>query len=143
MDKKDIIAYIDNELADEITGVSHSIWEFAELSLKETKSAALYVEKLKEHGFEVETGLAGIETAFCGKYVSGSGKPVIGILGEFDAVSGVSQKAACTHHEELIPRGSGHGCGHNMLGAGSFGAAVAVKKYLEETGADGTVIFFG
>ena len=143
MDKKDIIAYIDNELADEITGVSHSIWEFAELSLKETKSAALYVEKLKEHGFEVETGLAGIDTAFCGKYVSGSGKPVIGILGEFDAVSGVSQKAACTHHEELIPGGSGHGCGHNMLGAGSFGAAVAVKKYLEETGTDGTVIFFG
>ena len=103
MNKTDIISYIDNTLADEITAVSHSIWEFAELSLKETKSAALYVEKLKEHGFEVETGHADIATAFSGKYVSGSGKPVIGILGEFDALSGVSQKAACTYHEELVP----------------------------------------
>ena len=132
MNKNDIINYIDRTLSGEITGVSHSIWEFAELSLKETKSAALYVEKLKEHGFDIETGYADIATAFSGKYVSGSGKPVIGILGEFDAVSGVSQKAACTHREELIHGGSGHGCGHNMLGAASFGAAVAVKKYLEE-----------
>lgn len=143
MDKKGIITYIENELAPEITGVSHSIWEFAELSLKETRSAALYVEKLKELGFEVETGQAGIATAFTGKYVSGSGKPVIGILGEFDALSGLSQKACSVTQEALVPGGSGHGCGHNMLGAASFGAAAAVKKYLEETGADGTVIFYG
>ena len=143
MYKKQIIDFIDRNVAGEIKDVSHSIWEYAELSLKETKSAALYVEKLKEHGFEVETGHAGIATAFSGSYVSGSGKPVIGILGEFDALSGLSQKAACAHQEPLVPGGSGHGCGHNMLGAGSFGAAVAVKKYLEETGADGTVIFFG
>ena len=142
MNKEEIIEIIDKN-SDEIVEISHSIWEFAELSLKETKSAALYVEKLKAHGFEVETGHADIATAFSGKYVSGSGKPVIGILGEFDAISGVSQKAACTHHEEFVPGGSGHGCGHNMLGAASFGAAVAVKKYLEETGSDGTVIFFG
>ena len=143
MDKKEIINYIDKEVAAEITEVSHKIWEYAELSLKEHKSAALYVEKLKEHGFEVETGLADIDTAFRGTYVSGRGKPVIGILAEFDALGGLSQKAACTHQEALVPGGSGHGCGHNMLGAGSFGAAVAVKKYLEETGADGTVIFYG
>ena len=67
MDKKDIISYIDGSAADEIIGISHKIWEYAELSLKETKSAALYIGKLKEHGFEVETGLAGIETAFSGK----------------------------------------------------------------------------
>ena len=143
MDKKAIIEYIDSNVSDEIIEVSHKIWEYAELSLKETKSAALYIEKLKEHGFEVETGLSGIDTAFSGKYVSGNGKPVIGILGEFDALSGLSQKAGCTHREALVPGGSGHGCGHNMLGAGSFGAAVAVKKYLEETGTDGTVIFYG
>ena len=143
MNKEDIIRFIDNEAADEIIEVSHKVWEYAELSLKETKSAALYVEKLKAHGFEVETGHAGIDTAFSGRYVSGSGKPVIGILGEFDALSGLSQKAWSTKPEELVPGGSGHGCGHNMLGAASFGAAVAVKKYLEETGADGTVIFYG
>lgn len=143
MDKKEIITFIDKELATELTDVSHSIWEFAELSLKETRSAALYIKKLKEHGFEVETGYAGIDTAFSGKYVSGSGKPVIGILGEFDALSGLSQRACSAKQEALIPGGSGHGCGHNMLGAASFGAAVAVKKYLEETGTDGTVIFYG
>ena len=143
MNKEDIIQFIDNEAADEIIEVSHKIWEYAELSLKETRSAALYVEKLKAHGFEVETGQAGIDTAFSGKYVSGNGKPVIGILGEFDALSGLSQKACSTEPEELVPGGSGHGCGHNMLGAGAFGAAVAVRKYLEETGADGTVIFYG
>lgn len=143
MNKEDIIQFIDNEAADEIIEVSHKIWEYAELSLKETRSAALYVEKLKAHGFEVETGQAGIDTAFSGKYVSGNGKPVIGILGEFDALSGLSQKACSTEPEELVPGGSGHGCGHNMLGAGAFGAAVAVRKYLEETGTDGTVIFYG
>lgn len=142
MDKKAIIEYIDSR-ASEIISVSHSIWEFAELSLKEKKSAALYVEKLKSEGFEVETGQADIETAFSGKFVSGSGKPVIGILGEFDALSGLSQKAGFTYHEELVPNGNGHGCGHSMLGAGSFGAALAIKKFLEETGTDGTVIFFG
>ncbi len=142
MNKKEIIDYIENH-SSEITKVSHSIWEYAELSLKEVRSAALYIEKLKEHGFDVETGYADIGTAFSGKYVSGSGKPLIGILGEFDALSGLSQKASYTHHEELVPGGSGHGCGHNMLGAASFGAALAVKKHLEETGNDGTVIFYG
>lgn len=142
MTKDDIIKYIDS-LSDEIISVSHSIWEFAELSLKENRSAALYIEELASEGFEIETGYAGIETAFSGKYVSGSGKPVIGILGEFDALSGLSQKACCTQREELVPNGSGHGCGHNMLGAASFGAALAIKKFLKETGIDGTVIFYG
>ena len=72
MKKNDIINYIDNDLSAELISVSHSIWEFAELSLKETKSAALYIGKLKEHGFEVETGHADIATAFSGKYVSGA-----------------------------------------------------------------------
>lgn len=142
MYKNEIIKTIDDS-AREIIEISHSIWEYAELSLKEKRSAALYVKKLKENGFDVETGLAGIETAFCGRYVSGSGKPVIGILAEFDALSGLSQKACSTQHEETVKGGSGHGCGHNMLGAASYGAALAVKKYLEETGTDGTVIFYG
>ncbi|MCQ2554664.1 MAG: amidohydrolase [Clostridia bacterium] len=142
MNKQEIYKYID-ENADRFIGVSHSVWEYAELSLKEFRSAALYIEKLKEDGFEVETGYAGIETAFSGKFVSGKGKPVIGILGEFDALSGLSQKACALEREETVKNGTGHGCGHNMLGAASYGAACAVKKYLEETGKDGTVIFFG
>ncbi len=143
MDKDSIIKYIEDNLAGEITEISHRIWEYAELSLKETQSAALYVKKLREHGFETETGYAGIATAFSGRYVSGSGRPVIGILGEFDALSGLSQKEGITHHEELTAGGPGHGCGHNMLGAASFGAACAIKHWLEETGTDGTVIFYG
>lgn len=126
-----------------ILEISHKVWEYAELSLKEYQSAALYMDKLAEEGFAVKKGYAGIETAFSGTFTSGSGKPVIGILGEFDALSGLSEKAGSVVREELVPGGSGHGCGHNMLGAGSFGAALGVKKYLEETGTDGTVIFFG
>ncbi len=137
-----IINEVDNK-SDEIIDISHKIWEYAELSLKETKSAALYEEMLRKEGFEVETNLSDIDTALLGKYVSGTGKPVIGILGEYDALSGLSQTACSTSKEEIIKNGPGHGCGHNMLGAASFGAAVAVKKYLEETGQNGTVIFYG
>ncbi|MBR0140083.1 MAG: amidohydrolase [Firmicutes bacterium] len=126
---------------DVILDVSHKVWDFAELSLKEYKSAALYVEVLKNEGFETEEGLCGIDTAFLGKF--GSGRPWIGILGEFDALSGLSQKAGLDHPEALVPGGDGHGCGHNMLGAASLGAAIGVKKYLEETGKSGTVFFYG
>ena len=83
----------------------------------------------------------GIETAFCGSY--GHGAPVIGILGEFDALSSLSQTAGKTEPDALVPGGAGHGCGHNLLGAGSLAAAAAVKHYLEQTGKSGTVIFYG
>ncbi len=121
--------------------IADQIWEYAELSLKEHQSAALYCEKLRELGFNVTEKLCGIETAFCGSY--GSGHPVIGILGEFDALSGLSQKAGETSPDPVIPGGSGHGCGHNLLGAGSLAAAAAVKTWLEKSGKPGTVIFYG
>ena len=130
-----------DEMASYITGISDQIWEYAELSLKEFKSAELYIEALKDNGFEVTENLAGIKTCFKGSY--GKGHPYIGILAEFDALSGLSQKKGMTVKEELIENGSGHGCGHNMLGAGSFGAALGLKKYLDETGKPGTVIFYG
>ena len=104
---KDAALY--EELADRI-------WENPELSLKEHKAAALYCRTLRALGFSVTEKLCGIDTAFCGSY--GSGRPVIGILGEYDALSGLSQKAGAAAHEPLTPGGSGHGCGHNMLGAG-------------------------
>lgn len=141
MDKKELYAYIDEnkgifeELSDEI-------WEYAEISLKEHKSAKAYVTLLEKLGFRVETGLAGVETAFSGTF--GSGRPIIGILGEFDALSGLSQKPGLAVHDELVSGGSGHGCGHNLLGAGALSAAYAVKKYLEEKGeGTGTVVFYG
>ena len=124
-----------------ILRVSDQIWEFAELSLQEHRSAELYCKTLKELGFEVEEGVCGIETAFTARY--GSGRPVIGLLGEYDALSGLSQEAACPEKKERVPGGTGHGCGHNLLGAGAMAAAIAVKDYLERTNTPGTVIFFG
>ncbi|MDL2318664.1 M20 family metallopeptidase [Eubacteriales bacterium OttesenSCG-928-A19] len=138
--KKSALGAVDTN-ADLLIDVNDKIWEYAELSLLEYKSAALYVETLKKLGFTVEEKLAGIDTAFSGTY--GSGKPVIGILAEYDALSGLSQVGGIAERKEIVPGGSGHGCGHQMLGAGSLGAAIAVKEYLEKTGQPGTVIFFG
>ncbi len=129
---KDAALY--EELADRI-------WENPELSLKEHKAAALYCRTLRALGFSVTEKLCGIDTAFCGSY--GKGRPVIGILGEFDALSGLSQEAGATEYAPLVPGGAGHGCGHNLLGAGSLAAAAAVKAYLEKSGRSGTVIFYG
>lgn len=123
------------------TGLSDRIWEYAELSLKEYKSAALYERVLTDLGFSVQKNLCGIPTAFCGTF--GQGSPVIGVLAEFDALSGLSQQGGATHPEEVDKGAGGHGCGHNMLGAGSLAAAYGIKEYLRITGTPGTVILFG
>ena len=139
-DKLEALSVIDRQ-ADFFRELADEIWDHPELSLKEYRAAALYCRKLRELGFEVTEKLCGIETAFCGRF--GSGKPVIGILGEFDALSGLSQEAGSTEAKPLIPGGNGHGCGHNLLGVGSLAAACAVKEWLEKSGRPGTVIFFG
>lgn len=138
--KKAALAAIDekNEL---IAEVADSIWDYAELSMQEVKSAALFVKVLKEEGFQVEEGICGIPTAFSASY--GSGKPVIGFLAEYDALSGLSQEAGSTEYHELVKGGSGHGCGHNLLGAGAMAAAIGLKHYLAGTGKSGTVILYG
>ena len=123
------------------TDLSDRIWENPELSLKEFKSAALYKKVLTENGFQVEENLSGIETAFSGSF--GHGHPVIGILGEFDALSGMSQERCALEPRPLEEGAPGHGCGHNMLGAGALAAAFAIKNYLETTGREGTVVFYG
>ncbi len=139
--KKNILSYID-EKSEVIIDVSDKIWEFAELSLREFQSGELYAKVLREEGFEVEHPFADIETAFRASY--GSGKPVIGILAEYDALTGLSQTAGSSERKELVTDGNGHGCGHNLLGAGAMAAAFAVKKYLEEKGAgNGKVILYG
>lgn len=134
-------SYIDQK-ADLITEVSDKIWEYAELSLREYQSGELYAKVLKEEGFVVEHPFDGIETAFRASY--GSGKPVIGILAEYDALTGLSQVSGSPVRKELVEGGNGHGCGHNLLGAGSMAAALGIKKYLEEKGeGSGKVILYG
>ena len=140
MDKKAVYEVIDSK-ASEFAALSDAIWDYAELAFTEHQSAEALCRQLEKEGFAVTRGVAGIETAFTARY--GSGKPVIGILGEFDALSGLSQKAGCAVREPLCPGAAGHGCGHNMFGVGSIAAAVGVKKYLEDTGHSGTVVYFG
>ena len=140
IDKQKLYNTID-ENAPEIIALSDAIWEYAELSMEEYKSAAYYCELLEKEGFTVERELCGIPTAFSGSF--GSGSPRIGILGEFDALSGLSQVAGSTQKQSLVPGGNGHGCGHNLLGAGSFGAALAIKEAIEAGALQGTVIFYG
>ena len=138
--KQSIYNYIE-ENKSVFCDLSDKIWGFAEISMEEFQSTEAYVEAMKAQGFEVETNLCGIKTAFLGRY--GSGKPVIGILGEFDALSGLSQVADATSKQWLEKGGNGHGCGHNLLGAASFGAAMAIKNEIEKGNLKGTVVFYG
>lgn len=117
------------------------IWGFAEMRFQEFQSAQLQKELLRREGFEVEEKLGGIPTAFRAKV--GSGRPVIGLLGEFDALPKLSQKADLTHAEPEAPDAPGHGCGHHLLGTGCMQAAVAIKDYLLEHPCQGTVIYYG
>ena len=139
-EKKSALEAID-ELSPLLQALADDIWDHPECSLKEHYAARRYCETLERLGFQLKRGLGGIDTAFSGSF--GSGRPVIGILGEFDALSGLSQAAGETAPHPLQPGGNGHGCGHNLLGVGALAAACAVKRYLEETGSEGTVIFFG
>ena len=130
---------IDN-IQDKLKEVSDFLWDNPETAFSETKSAAYLCKVLREEGFTVEEGLADIATAFSGSF--GNGKPVIAFLGEYDALSNLAQEAGIM--EKSDDKGCpGHGCGHNLLGAGSLGAAIAVKRYLEQTKSPGTVVFFG
>lgn len=124
-----------------VSDVSDAIWDYAELSLMEFRSAEKYCAVLEKEGFAVEKGICNIPTAFAASF--GSGKPHIGILAEYDALSGLSQKAGATEREETVSGGCGHGCGHNMLGAGSLAAILGLKAYLEQTHTPGTVTLYG
>ena len=136
---KDLVA----SKADAAVALAKEIWNYAELSYEEVRSAAALMEALKKEGFAIEEGIAGIPTAFTATFQNGSGKPVVGFLAEYDALAGLSQKAGCPVQEAVEPGGAGHGCGHNLLGAGCYAAAVALKDYLVKENKDGTVIFFG
>ena len=120
--------------------ISDTIWEYAELGFVEFKSAKLLADELEKNGFQVEREVAGIPTAFVATW--GGGKPVIGIMGEYDALPGVSNKAVPVK-DPLIEGGPGHGCGHNIHGVSGLGAALAVKTVIEELKIPGTIKFFG
>ena len=136
---KTALTYID-EQRDRITGLSDAIWGFAELALHEERSAELLREALAAEGFTLETGVGGMPTAFVATW--GSGKPVIGFLGEYDALAGISQKAVPTK-EPLVPGAPGHGCGHNLHGAGAFAAAIGLKQEMLAHRLTGTIRYFG
>lgn len=123
-----------------ICEVADRIWEYAELSLKEYNSCNLYCEVLEKEGFAVEKGICDIPTAFSAGF--GSGSPRIGILAEYDALSGLSQERGIAEERACSHGGNGHGCGHNLLGAGAMAAAIGIKKYIED-GGKGTVILYG
>ena len=138
--KQSIYDYIQSR-ADDFIAVSDRIWEFAELSLNEYKSVACYLDFLRKEGFTIREQVANVPTAFAASY--GSGSPRIGILAEYDALSSLSQRAGVAEKDPLVPGGHGHGCGHNLLGAGSLAAAVTIKKLIELGHLKGTVVFYG
>ncbi|WP_042478903.1 M20 family metallopeptidase [Bacillus ndiopicus] len=127
--------------AQTFTNLSDAIWEVPELYFNEKKSAQLTANALEEAGFEVTRNIAGLETALMGSY--GNGPTVIAFLGEYDALPSLSQKGGVSTYEPIEANGHGHGCGHNLLGTGSFAAACALKKYIEETNAPVTLRFYG
>jgi aminobenzoyl-glutamate utilization protein B len=121
--------------------LSDRVWGMPELAYAEFRSCAEHKAALEAHGFRVTTDLAGIPTALMGE--AGEGGPVIAILGEYDALPGLSQEAGVAEHRPLPGDGVGHGCGHNLLGSGAMLAAAAVKDWLEANGVKGRVRYYG
>ena len=137
--KKDIIASVEKH-KNNLIKISDEIWALAETAFQEHKSAEILASYAEAQGFNVERGVAGMPTAFVASY--GSGKPVISVLGEFDALPGLSQQTEPTKNP-VEEGGSGHGCGYNMFGAASLGAAIAIKEQIEKGTFKGTIKFFG
>ena len=137
--KKELLNSLEQK-SSALISVSDKIWEAAEVAFREEKSAEYLIQYAEENGLKVEKGLAGMPTAFTATY--GEGKPVIGIIGEFDALPGLSQTSV-PYRNELVAGGAGHGCGHNLFGTASLGAAIAIKEVIEKGALTGTVKFFG
>src|ERR1044071_9955219 len=138
-EKQTAAATIDAQ-ATQLTALSDEVWRYAETALQETKSSKALADFAEKQGFNVTRGVAGMPTAFVAEF--GSGRPVIGIMGEYDALPGLSQKAEPAR-AVLDPGAPGHGCGHNLFGVGSLGAATAVKELIASGRLHGTVKFFG
>jgi len=137
--KRAAVAAVDKHAAD-LTDLSDRIWGYAETALKEHKSSKALADYAEQQGFTVTRGVSGMPTAFIARF--GSGKPVIGIMGEYDALPGVSQKAIA-EQSPLVEGAAGHGCGHNLFGAASLGAALAIKEQIAAGKLKGTIVFYG
>ena len=143
-DKRSAAAFMQSAAlahAQAMDALSDAIWDTPETAFEELRSAQAIVTQLRAQGFDVETGVAGIATAFRG--VWGAGAPVIGFLGEYDALSGMSQQAGVAKLRPVVPGANGHGCGHNLLGAGSLLAAFCLQDYLAAQNLPGTVVYYG
>jgi len=125
---------------DAYSQIAHRIWEYAEVGFQEENSSRLLQQTLRDAGFAIEAGVAGMPTAFVASY--GSGEPVIGIMGEFDALPGLAQ-AAVPEPQPIEGQIAGHACGHHLFGTASAAAAIAVKEWLDENKQSGTIRFYG
>ena len=130
-----------SEVIEKFGKISDAIWSFAELGMQEFKSSKLLADTLEQAGFTVKRGAAGIPTCFVASY--GSGSPVIGILGEFDALPMLSQKGRVPNKEPILEGAPGHGCGHNTMGTAATAAAIAVKQVMDKYSIKGTIKVFG
>ena len=137
--KQEVIKAIDAR-TDQYAAAARKIWDYAEVGFQETQSSALLQQLLKDAGFTVQNNVAGMPTAFVASF--GTGKPVIGILGEFDALPGVAQMAV-PEHKPIPGQAAGHACGHHLFGVASAASAIAVKDWLTANKKAGTIRFYG
>lgn len=136
---KKAIEYVDTQRSF-ITGLSDKVWEYAEMPFREFKSADAIAGALAAEGFSIEWGVSGMPTAFVATW--GKGHPVIGYMGEYDALADLSQKAV-PYREVRVPGGGGHACGHNLLGVAPMAAAIGLKREMDAGGVEGTIKYFG
>jgi len=138
MSKETALSWID-ENEKHIIEISDKAWEYAELGLLEYKTSKLLSDEIEKHGFKVERGVADMPTAFTATW--GSGGPVLGVLGELDALAGISQKAV-PYKDPVVEGAPGHGCGHNIHGTGGMAGAIAIKTAMEEANIPGTCLLY-
>ena len=136
---EDVMSRIDGRY-DQTADIARQIWKWAEVGYQEENSSGLLKDTLRTEGFDIEEGVADIPTAFIAQY--GDSGPVIAVLAEFDALPGINQDALATR-APIAGKHASHACGHNLFGAGSVGAAIAIKEWLEETGTPGTIRLYG
>ena len=138
-DKKELLQWLE-ENTPRFTDMSDQIWENPEVMWEEFYAARLQAEFLEKEGFSITRDIAEMNTAFMAEW--GEGKPVVALIGEYDALPGLSQKKQATK-EAAVKEGAGHGCGHNLLGTASVAAAAAVQKWMQSSGISGTLRYYG
>ncbi|MFN8517135.1 MAG: amidohydrolase [Thermomicrobiales bacterium] len=136
---QDLVGWVE-ERQERFIAISDDIWAHPQIALEETYACARQADDLAADGFTITRNVGGLPTAFMAEW--GAGSPVIGFLGEYDALPGLSQESGATQHP-LVPGGPGHGCGHNLLGTAALAAASALKAWLQQTGQPGTVRYYG